>query len=379
MHDLRVVGLTLGNVQAQGTDAHIKYGEFFRALGMRTQLVDAVDVELRGGRRAMNLLHTFRLPVSAWREASYKNLRAFAWRSAFAQRTVTRMGRSVDVVLQHGALFSSATKAGPPVVIYTDFTFCLGERDDPWRTPLSGLQRNRWIEAEQAAYDSAAFILSRSDYARRSLIEDYAVPPDRVVTVGGGVNFPWDMEPSPLTGLRILFVGRVFERKGGRDVLRAFERVKRRVPGAELVLVTPHRAPSRVDVRYVTERLDRAAMSALYRSASVFVMPSYSETWGDSLLEAMAHGVPCVSSRRDAIPEIIRSGETGLLVEPGDVPALATALEWLLRDEQARRTVGDRGRAHVMTGFLWDQVAERITPHLRRAAQASSGAAAGAR
>jgi glycosyltransferase involved in cell wall biosynthesis len=101
-------------------------------------------------------------------------------------------------------------------------------------------------------------------------------------------------------------------------------------------------------------------------------MPSHCETWGDSLLEAMACGVPCVSSWRDAIPEIVVDGETGLLVEPGDVTALAEALERLLLDEPLRRAMGVRGRERALRAFRWDQVAERILPHLWRAAHPAS-------
>ena len=372
LHDLRIVGLTLGSIHEPESDAQIKLGGLFQALEARAQLIDVIDVELHGWRRCLNLACALRLPIESWRQASYKNPGAFEWRSALARHAVAGLTPAVDVVLQHGALFSGLTVDGPPLVIYTDFTYRLVEREDPWRDPLTGRQRRRWLEAEHTAYQGAACVLTRSTHARRSLVEEYGVPPERVVIVGGGLNIAWPETAAPLTGRRVLFVGREFERKGGPDVVRAFERVRLRVPDAELYLVTRQRGPARPGVRYLTDRLSRAAMTELYRSASVFAMPSHCETWGDSLLEAMACGVPCVSSWRDAIPEIVTDGETGLLVEPGDVTALAEALERLLLDEPLRRAMGVRGRERVLRAFRWDQVAERILPHLWRAASATS-------
>jgi glycosyltransferase involved in cell wall biosynthesis len=372
LRDLRVLGLILGNVHQPRSDAQTKLGGLFGALGARAQLVDVVDAELHGWRRRLNLAGALRLPLESWRQASYKNPRAFAWRSALARRAVDGLTPPADVVLQHGVLFDGSTVDGPPLVIYTDFTYRLVEREDPWRDPLTGRQRKRWLEAEHAAYRAAACVLTRSDHARRSLIEEYGVPPERAVTVGGGVNIAWPEVAAPLTSHRVLFVGHELERKGGLEVVRAFECVRRRIPDAELYLVTRHRGPAGPGVRYLTDRLTRAAITDLYRSASVFAMPSHCETWGDSLLEAMACGVPCISSWRDAIPEIVVDGETGLLVEPGDVTALAEALERLLLDEPLRRAMGVRGRERALRAFRWDQVAERILPHLWRAAHPPS-------
>ncbi len=74
----------------------------------------------------------------------------------------------------------------------------------------------------------------------------------------------------------------------------------------------------------------------------------------------MACGVPCVGTRVEAVPEIIRDGETGLLVPPGDAVELAAALERLLSEPRRARLMGARGRARVAARFLWRHVAERL-------------------
>ena len=109
-------------------------------------------------------------------------------------------------------------------------------------------------------------------------------------------------------------------------------------------------------------------MGELYRSCSIFAMPSRCETWGDVFLEAMAYGLPCIGSTADAMPEIIRHGETGYVVDNGDVDALAAYLERLLVDSELRQAMGARGYARAAQNYTWDLVAQRIVPYLRRAA-----------
>jgi len=74
----------------------------------------------------------------------------------------------------------------------------------------------------------------------------------------------------------------------------------------------------------------------------------------------MACGLPCVGTRIEAVPEIVREGETGLLVPPGDPIPLALALERLLGDPVLARAMGARGRARVFAGALWSHVAARL-------------------
>jgi glycosyltransferase involved in cell wall biosynthesis len=89
----------------------------------------------------------------------------------------------------------------------------------------------------------------------------------------------------------------------------------------------------------------------------------------------MACGLPCVGTRIEAVPEIVRDGETGLLVPPGDPVALAAALERLLRDPARARAMGARGRARVFAGGLWTHVAARLERPLGAAASPHGRAA----
>jgi glycosyltransferase involved in cell wall biosynthesis len=97
-------------------------------------------------------------------------------------------------------------------------------------------------------------------------------------------------------------------------------------------------------------------LGELYRRASIFIMPSYYETFGISIVEAMAFGLPVVATNVGGIPEVIEDGVTGLLVPPGDSQALAETTLRLLRDPGLRECMGRAGRERVMAEFTVERV-----------------------
>jgi glycosyltransferase involved in cell wall biosynthesis len=103
----------------------------------------------------------------------------------------------------------------------------------------------------------------------------------------------------------------------------------------------------------VLGRVEDALLHALYERADLFVHATRFE--GSSLvtLEAMAHGLPVVATRAGGIPDKVADGETGRLVEPGDVPGLAGAVAALAGAPETRRHMGHAGRARVLERFAW--------------------------
>lgn len=94
------------------------------------------------------------------------------------------------------------------------------------------------------------------------------------------------------------------------------------------------------------------------RVADIYTLPSFVEGLPISLLEAMSLGIPSISTNVYAIPEAVKNGETGILIEPGDSDALAGAIEALKDDESLRKKLGQNGRAWVLANFNEKTVAE---------------------
>lgn len=112
---------------------------------------------------------------------------------------------------------------------------------------------------------------------------------------------------------------------------------------------------------------DHAGLLRFLRAADVFVLPSYVEGLPISLLEAMALGIPSISTAVYAIPEALIDDETGVLIPAGDAKALAAAITRLRANRQLRESLAAKGREHVLAKFNEKAVAELATAAYRRA------------
>jgi glycosyltransferase involved in cell wall biosynthesis len=274
-----------------------------------------------------------------------------------------------DAVLQSGVLFSPGRYPLAPFHLYLDHTRSIAERYDP----LPGLQPPvppdpAWHAREQAVYRGAAGIFTMSEFVKGSLVLDYGVDPDRVHVVGAGPN----VEPAPRDApvareKAILFVGRNFVPKGGPALLEAFVRLRRAHPDAQLWIVSSLPPPTLPEGAVFHGPLGAEALARLYARASVFALPTLREAFGLSLVEAMSFGLPVVATRLEAIPEIVSDGESGILVPPRDVEALARALSDLLGDPVRARLLGAAGRARAAERFGWERAAARMLAVMRPA------------
>ena len=149
--------------------------------------------------------------------------------------------------------------------------------------------------------------------------------------------------------------------KGHDTLLRAWPRVLAAVPTASLWLAgrgddVPRLRASAAALGIAGQvhfagYADITELSALYRRAAVYAMPSRQEGFGLVFAEAMWHGLPCVGTTADAARELIVDGETGLLVPFGDHEALAEALVRLLVDPELRGRLGRAGKRRVQEAF----------------------------
>jgi glycosyltransferase involved in cell wall biosynthesis len=286
-------------------------------------------------------------------------------------RRVAAVDPAPDAVLQISGRYDAAR---PPVdaavlATYQDANLALWLRRPDLALDPGARGLRRTLDAERRAFDRMDVIFTKSEWARRSFIDDYGQEPRKVITAGAGayVDLP-DVAPrEPGRDVRFLFVGRNWVRKGGPDLLAAFARVRREVPQAELVVAGPPELP--VSAHGVTFRgpVDQTTLRRLFAEATVFVLPTSYEGLGIPFIEAMAHGLPCIGTRVCAVPELVQDGVTGLLVEPGDVDALAERMLALARDPVRAVVMGAAGRRRAAE-HTQDRVAAAIVAGIKRAA-----------
>lgn len=163
------------------------------------------------------------------------------------------------------------------------------------------------------------------------------------------------------TGTRLLFVGRLAGVKGVPVLLQALARLKTQHPALQLTLIGDGPERPRIEAeakalglgdntRFLGYQSQDAVAEALQQS-DLFVLPSFAEGLPVVLMEAMAAALPVVTTRIAGVPELVQDGESGLLVAPGDVDALSTALETLVSDPKRRARMGRAGREKVCAEF----------------------------
>lgn len=175
---------------------------------------------------------------------------------------------------------------------------------------------------------------------------------------------------------RLLFVGRLTEQKGLAYLLKALSMLKKhpfslRVVGDGELRISLEQEASRLGLQSSVTfvgRLPREEILSEYQQADLFILPSLDEGMSNVLLEAMACGLPMIATAVGDNTTLVESGRNGLLVPAGDERALTEALQKLLRDPEARRSMGEESRRRAM-GWTWEAVTDHYLQLLNEAKQ----------
>lgn len=166
-----------------------------------------------------------------------------------------------------------------------------------------------------------------------------------------------------------LFVGTIEPRKNLIRLLTAFSRLAQPVKDNALLVIAGDKGWGGVNIDDVVYDLgltknvfllgyvDESSLTCLYANAQFLVMPSLYEGFGLPLVEAMAHGIPVLTSNNSSMPEV--AGDAGMLVDPEDVGSIAEGLNQLITDDELRSRLAARAKINAVR-FSWDESAERI-------------------
>ena len=248
------------------------------------------------------------------------------------------------------------------------------------------VRRERWLAL------SADTLVTHSQAHRQAMADELAIDSQRIAVIPHGITVDHDFRRPPTRGteLTVVFLGRMENRKGTIDLLRAVPEVLREVPQARFVLIGADRVHcpgGRTHARYLEDefpaevrsritlagRLPDEEVDRWLQTADLFVAPSLYESFGLVFLEAMRWGTPVIGTTAGGIPEVVEDGESGVLVPPSQPCQLARAIVGLLRDEDRRRHLGEAGRRRVETYFTLDRMAQQVAELYARTIEKWSG------
>lgn len=273
----------------------------------------------------------------------------------------TRRG-AYQFTIQTQSMFDASAPTIPHFV-YTDHTELTNVKYPAF--DRRKLMDSWWIELERQIYHNAHKVFTMSSHVTQSLLEDYGCSPASVECIYAGSNsrISAASSPNPSTPI-ILFVGVDWQRKGGPQLVEAFEHVIQKHPGARLRIVgcsptiTTHGCE-------IVGRIPLEQMRPIYEQATIFCMPTRIEPFGIAFVEAMHAGLPVVATDIGAVPDLVTNGVNGFRVPVDDVGALASALDQVLANPELARRMGAASREIARERYSWDAVGGRLASSIR--------------
>jgi glycosyltransferase involved in cell wall biosynthesis len=282
-----------------------------------------------------------------------------------ARRGLARLANEValDALFFHTqvpAVLNAGWLARHPSVVSLDATPLQYDRLGDFYDHETGprrLEQLKW-NLNHRVFERARALVTWSAWARQGLATEYGIDPERVTVIPPGVPVAAWAPPDgprqvdPEAPVRILFVGGDLARKGGHDLLAAFQILHGAGLPVELHLVTRDEvipAPG-VTVHHGLQP-NSDALRRLYWESDIFCLPTYGDALPLALAEAAAAGLPLVATSVAAIPEIVEDNRTGQLVPPGQPEALAAALRKLVSEPGLRQWQGQRAQQRARERF----------------------------
>jgi glycosyltransferase involved in cell wall biosynthesis len=248
-----------------------------------------------------------------------------------------------------------------------------------------GTKNPKNLPVHPILYGRVDCAIAISEVIVRNLVETHPLRPDQVRMIHHGIDID-RFTPNPVRrhavraelglgedGLLVGIVGRLQRHKGHLEFLEVARRLLPRHPEVRFVVVGEATRGEDEEANEILDRFQAAGLGDrmiltgyrddvpdLLGAMDVFLFPTHAEAFGLVIVEAMAMGVPVVSSNCDGVPDIVEEGRTGYLVDPTNVEALTAAVELLLADPTRRQDFGAAGRRRALEAFSLDGMCEKM-------------------
>lgn len=233
-------------------------------------------------------------------------------------------------------------------------------------------------------------VISSTDICARAMAEQLGIDYKKIEVIPLGVNIPDINELQSLNSyasngkLEVLFIGRLEYRKGVHVLMQAIPHVLEKLPNTHFTFIgrdtflnaryssfegTKEESIKESLLKYFPKKyfqnirflgyVDKENLSDYLSSCDVFVAPSLYESFGLIYIEAMAYGKPVIGCNVGGVPEVVKDGETGILVPPENIELLAKAIISLLNDSGLRLKMGNNAREYVKNNFTREIMVEK--------------------
>jgi glycosyltransferase involved in cell wall biosynthesis len=300
-----------------------------------------------------------------------------AFQQQLPQRLIDRAGAVIGFDTSSWILARRCCEAGKPFfldvsiahpVVKEQVYAQIRDRYPAWANELKPkLQRNIGVELEEIGL--AHHLVVASSFTKKTYLSQ-GVPAEKISVNAYGTDLhyfqskwdaPWATEAAMRKGITFLFFGSLSARKGFPWLCEVWKNFHQRYPHCRMkaagynLLPPGYAVPEGIEILGAIHPADRAA---LFTGCDVFVFPSFFEGFAQVILEAMASGLPVLTTTATAAPDLLITGNEGRIITPGDDAALLHALQFFADQPQNIEPMGRAARKSA-EGFGWDRYGER--------------------
>ena len=318
-----------------------------------------------------------------WQKLKWRLFRQFQWPKSQQYLDIA----AYKPALVHVHFGTDAVVAWPWIkhlnvpMLVTLHGFDINTRPEWWKSGEGGKSRKAYPSQLKAlAEQKNVSFVAVSQAIRQQAILAYGIPEQKISVLHIGVDhqkFSLGKTPIHKRPLRVLFVGRLVEKKAAGVLIEAMAQVQQQLPQAELSIVGD--GPQREELQQLADKLkvqvnflgemESDDVKAQLHQARIFCLPSITASNGDAeglpivLLEAQACGLPVITSARGGRDEGIADGVTGFSFNEGDVNALSTHILNLLQDDQLAQKMSEAGPEFIAENFRLNDCTAKLEAH----------------
>ena len=318
-----------------------------------------------------------------WQKLKWRLFRQFRWPKSQQYLDIA----AYKPALVHVHFGTDAVVAWPWIkhlnvpMLVTLHGFDINTRPEWWRSGEGGKSRKEYPNQLKAlAEEKNVSFVAVSQAIRQQAIQAYGIPEQKISVLHIGVDhqkFSLGETPIHKRPLRVLFVGRLVEKKAAGVLIEAMAQVQLQLPQAELLIVGE--GPQHEELQQLADKLkvqvnflgemENDAVKAQLHEARIFCLPSITASNGDAeglpivLLEAQACGLPVITSARGGRDEGIADGVTGFSFNEGDVNALSKHILRLLQDDHLAQKMSEAGPKFIAENFRLDDCTAKLEAH----------------
>ena len=318
-----------------------------------------------------------------WQKLKWRSFRKFGWPKS--QEYLDLLAYKPALVHVHFGtdavvVWPWMRRLGVPMLV-TLHGFDINTHPEWWISGQGGGYRRQYPSQLKAlAKEKNVSFIAVSQAVRQQAIHVYGIPEHKVAVLHIGVDhqtFSLGKTPILQRPLRVLFVGRLVEKKAAGVLIQAMAQVHQKVPQAELSIVGD--GPERDELQQLADKLNvkvsflgempNDRVRAQLHEARIFCLPSITASNGDAeglpivLLEAQACGLPVLTSARGGRDEGIADGVTGFSFDEGDVDALSTHILRLLKDDHLLQKMSEAGPRFIAENFRLNDCTAKLEAH----------------